>query len=271
MAIGYKTLFRIAMSVTLCAIFGLTPWGHATIDDCTPPQCPPRHYQEQTGRYDVAASSLQFVNSETQDAPESVNPLPLPAQRQLLHAKALHRRAVNGEAEACKQAVTLLTQLAQEYPTHATIRVYLGSVRLLEARSTWSLWRKYHLSREGLQFLDTAVAQAPNDLEVRFICGVTTYHLPHAGKRSEQAAADLQWVAMRASAAVTHGRLDHALATAALYYHGLCREARADFMGAHAAWREAHALAPTSLSGRYAARRLQDTPLVGGSESFLKR
>lgn len=76
---------------------------------------------------------------------------------------------------------------------------------------------------------------------------------------------------MRASAAVTNGRLDHALAAAALYYHGLCREARADFMGARAAWREARALAPTSLSGQRAARRLQDPPLVGESEFLLKR
>ncbi len=188
--------------------------------------------------------------------------LPPSAQLRLREAKTLYLRAVDEDAKARDRAGTLLTHLAEEYPEHATIQAYLGSIRLLEARSTWLLWRKYQLSKEGLTFLDTAVAQAPEDLEIRFIRGVTTYHLPAAGQRSEQAAADLQWVATRVTTAVVAQQFDPTLAAAALLYHGLCREARADLVGARAAWHAAHRLNPTSSAGRRASERLQATPTV---------
>ena len=189
--------------------------------------------------------------SATQPVPSSIDfPAGLP------EAKVLYRRSVEGDVHAGEQAVIAFSQLAQQYPNNAIIRAYLGSVRLLEARQTWGWWRKYRLGQEGLRLLDAAVALAPQDLEVRVLRGITTFHLPQAAARSEQAATDLQWAALQAAEAVKEGQLEAALAAATLYYHGLCRIARADIEGAKRAWHCARMLAPQSSAAQRASARL---------------
>lgn len=256
---GHKNLSRAVMLVTLLwSLLPLLLQSEAAGVDCAHPQC--STLQEPRPR--SAAGPQPAANSTTPENPntaENIRTLPLAARLQLAEAKALYRKAVDDDANARERAVTMFTQLAEQYPEHTTIRAYLGSVHLLEAKSTWLVWRKYRLSLEGLSLLDAAVAQAPDDLEARFIRGVTTYHLPGAARRSEQSAADLQLVATRAPAAVAAGQLDPTLAAAALYYHGLCRAARSDLNGARAAWQAACVLAPTSPAGRQASSRLRMT------------
>jgi ribosomal protein S7 len=205
----------------------------------------------------VDVSSIA-VADERLDNVKTIDLLPYDAQLRLAEAKALYRNiAVNDDAQAREHALQLLMPLAQKYPDNATIQAYLGSLWLLEAKHTWLIWRKYRLSTEGLRLLDKAVAQAPRDLEVRFIRGATTYHLPTAAQRHEQAAADLQWVTTRAAEALERSEFDATLAAAAFYYHGLCRAARADGLAAQSAWRTASRLAPASSSAHLAAQRLQ--------------
>jgi hypothetical protein len=251
--------------LTVCHFLFFALWADVAVAACA-------------HRQDLAASRLQSPESRTADvpstsavrespnAPATDNPLPRDAHRRLTRAKALYRKAVDDGTDARAEALRLLTHLAQEYPDHATVRAYLGSVWLLEAKHTWLMWRKYRFGIEGLRLLDSAVTQAPQDLEVRFIRGVTTYHLPAAARRDEQAAADLQWVTARAADAVDKGQFDPTLAATAFYYHGMCRATRSDPVGAQTAWHTVSKFAPTSAAAELAAQRLQTMATGDGAK-----
>lgn len=178
---------------------------------------------------------------------------------QVALAKLLHFQGVEGNDEAAERATTMLIAFARDHPHDPMIRAYLGSARLLEARRTWALWRKGALGQEGLTLLDEAVRLAPEDFEVRFIRGVSTYHLPTLFGRAEQAAADIGWVAARAEEAVAAGHLDRTIATAALFYEGLIRATRSEMDAARTAWQAAVALGPATNAGKSAAVRLRES------------
>ena len=175
----------------------------------------------------------------------------------LADAKEGFYRAVAGQKDQLKRSIELLERLGGASSTDPQVVAYTGACRLLEAsQATW-FWDKALLAREGLVLLDRAVAEAPADLEVRFLRGVTGYQLPAFVGRSQLAAKDLAYVAARAPAAARAGTLDRRAAAAALYYHGLEMERNGEERAAIKAWRQAVQIDLTSPGGRDAAQRLQ--------------
>lgn len=172
-------------------------------------------------------------------------------------AKFLHFEGVDGNTEAAERAREMFTRLASEQPHDPLVLVYLGSAYLLAAQHTAALWKKGVLSKEGLVLLDRAVSLAPDDLEVRFVRGVSTYHLPFFFRRAGEAEEDFMWVTARALPAIETGRLDPKIASAAFFFDGECRAQRGDELGARASWRTAIAIAPKSRAGRDAVQRLR--------------
>ena len=177
-------------------------------------------------------------------------------QPRLAEAKELFYQAVAGRKEALDRAVQILESLGGSSSGDPEVVAYVGACRLLEAAHAVWFWDKAILARRGLALLDRAVAQAPDDLEVRFLRGVTGYQLPFFVGRSKLSADDLAHVAARAVAAARAGTLDRRAAAAALYYYGLQREREGDAGGATAAWEQAVRISPDSPGGRDAARRL---------------
>lgn len=170
-------------------------------------------------------------------------------------ARQLHLLGVDGDEEAHERALALLEVVAAARPGPRA-DAWLGSARLLQARFTLAFWNKGDLVKDGLALLDRAVKAAPGDVEVRFLRGVGSYHLPFFFDRGDRAADDLAWVAARAAGAVEQGALAPDVAAAALFLHGVCRHDRGAFGEAQTAWRQAIALAPASAHGRAAAARL---------------
>ena len=175
----------------------------------------------------------------------------------LADAKEGFYGAVAGQKDQLKRSIGLLEQLGGASSTDPEVVAYTGACRLLEASQASWFWDKALLAREGLALLDRAVAEAPGDLEVRFLRGVTGYQLPGFVGRSRLAADDLAYVAARAPAAARAGTLDRRAAAAALYYYGLEREREGDPRDAFSAWHEATNIDVTSPGGRDAANRLQ--------------
>jgi hypothetical protein len=168
----------------------------------------------------------------------------------------LFYQAVAGDREALTRATAFFEQAQREDPSQPSVRAYLGASQLLNAAAATWPWEKGRLAKEGLVLLDQAVAAAPEDLEVRFIRGMTSYRLPRFMKRREVAAADLDMVASQAVAAAEEGTLAPALATASLYHHGLILEEE-NPIAAVAAWKKAAALDPDTPGGQAASLRLQ--------------
>jgi hypothetical protein len=205
---------------------------------------------------DAVSQTTEELQARERALTTAAQARPHDPQARLGLAKFLHYRGVDGDTAAAERAFGLLTQLATERPDDAVLRAYLGSAHLLAATRVWIPWQKGKLSLEGLALLDRAVAQARENLEIRFLRGASTYHLPFFFDRGEKAAEDFAWVTARARPAVVAGRLDPTLAAAAFFFDGECRAKRADYAGAHAAWLAAREIGPDTKAGMRAAMRL---------------
>jgi hypothetical protein len=109
-----------------------------------------------------------------------------------------------------------------------------------------------------MDLVDKAVAEAPDDLEIRFLQGVTFYQLPAFLGRKQTAIDDLTAVGRVAESAARSGRLDPRAAAAGLVYYGKLREEKFDAAGAIAAWRAALRIDPDSKAGDDARKHLAE-------------
>jgi tetratricopeptide (TPR) repeat protein len=171
-------------------------------------------------------------------------------------AKQRYYEAVEDKRGALEESLELLAELHTRAPDDALVLAYYGSARLLEAAQAIAPWRKGKLAKEGLQMLDEAVNSSPEDLEIRFLRGISTFHLPGFFKRRPQSDADFSWLAARVTAAVAAGQFDRRLGAAALYHQGLALERANHRAGAEAAWREAARLGPATPAGMDARKKL---------------
>ena len=175
-------------------------------------------------------------------------------------AKRRYYDAVEGQRGALEESRELLSEARSQSPADPLILAYSGSVLLLEAARTPAIWRKGKLAREGLQMLDQAVSDSPEDEEIPFLRAVSSFHLPRFFKRRDQSQADFTWLAPRVASAVASGRLDKRLGAAALYHYGVVLERSHDQAGAKAAWREAARLGPGTRAGDDARKELEGLP-----------
>ena len=176
----------------------------------------------------------------------------------LAAAKELFYAAVAGDRPALPRSEQMFEELGGATAADPEVVAYMGAVRLLEAARAPFPWDKAVLGREGLALEDRAVAMAPDDLEVRFLRGVTSYELPRFMGRWNSAVADLTRVAQVAEHEADAGRLDRRAAAADLDYYGKILEQKYDAPGAIAAWRAAVRLNPDSPGGRDAAKHLAE-------------
>ncbi len=161
-------------------------------------------------------------------------------------ARELYYQGAGGDKQAYEHADKLFTELYRQRGNDARVKAYYGSLRLLEASHTWALWKKNGLSKEGIQLMDSAVSEAPDDLEVRFVRAATTYDLPGFFHRKEQSERDFDVLAERAEIAAREGSLEPRLAAASLYYHGEFLRDAGKKQAAMASWKQAIVIAPES-------------------------
>lgn len=180
-----------------------------------------------------------------------------PAGPAMSEVRTLYYAGAAGDDKAREQGARMLEELARSHPQNPLVTAYLGSVRLMESGRTLAVWRKGRLAKEGLTALDKAVAQAPENLEVRFVRAVSTFHLPGMFRREEQCREDFAWLAARAESAAESGELERRLAAAALFHHGVLRERSGDAGGARSAWMAAARIGPETPAGRDAAAKLK--------------
>jgi tetratricopeptide (TPR) repeat protein len=172
------------------------------------------------------------------------------AQPAFDQARALYYRGSDGDKRAYAEADRRFTDLYRQDPHDPRVEAYYGSLRLLEASSTWALWKKNSLSKQGIQLLDSAVSAAPRDLDIRFVRAITTYALPDFFHRKQQSKDDFALLAREAPEAVRSKRLEPRLAAASLYYHGEFLKDAGDMASARSSWQESIRLAPDSRAAR---------------------
>ncbi len=199
------------------------------------------------------------AHAPTKPADMTMSPTsPMTDDSVLEQAKNLHLAGLEGDDAANRQALTLLRPWLQQHPDDAIALAYFGSARLLQAREKPALNELFALSKEGLTALDRAISLAPQNLEVRFMRGMTCRHLPDFFGRDEQSKTDLAIVAAGAVDAVQRGELKVRFATAAIYHHGLNLEAADNLPAARNSWQQALIIDPSvnTPAGRSAQQRL---------------
>jgi hypothetical protein len=169
-------------------------------------------------------------------------------------ARPLFYRAVEGDGDALRQCERSL--VAGDGEVNAKVLAYRGGCEMLRAARAPLPWDKGRHARAGLTLLDRAVREAPDDVEIRFVRGMTSYHLPRFFGRSKLAAADLAAAASDAEASADDGRMDRRLAAAALFHHGVLLQRTGKPDGARNAWRRSARVGPDTPAGAAAARKL---------------
>jgi hypothetical protein len=171
---------------------------------------------------------------------------------------AYFRVITSNDRAADEQAHAALAELEREYPGDPVAMAYHGSLELLDAAHNWAIWNLHKQAAEGLNLMDAAVAQAPEEPEARFIRAATSWHLPGFYHRREQCEADFAWLAGRAEADSKQGRLPPELAAATYNYWGQILVNRKDVGAARMAFGAAVRIAPQSPGGIDAGKRLRD-------------
>lgn len=172
-------------------------------------------------------------------------------------ARLLVREAVDGDRTAAERCLEMLEGLDRRRPDDPLVLAYLGTARLLEAKRLRAFWRKGSVAKDGLRLLDRAVMLAPEDVEIRFLRGRSTYAIPFFFGRRDEAARDLAWAAARAPRAVSAGTMPPDMAAAAFFYHGVCLDERGDEVAAREAWASASRIAPDSHHAEAARAKLE--------------
>ena len=197
--------------------------------------------------------------SRPRHRPITTRPTTTPAEkRELAEAKDLFYASVAGDRAALPRAQQIFDELGGGDSADPQIVAYTGAAKLLAASRSANFFEKAALGRQGIDLEDKAVSEAPDDLEVRFLQGVTFYQLPPFLGRREKAVSDLASVARVAEAEARAGRLDRRAAAADLVYYGKTREEAYDAAGAIAAWRAAVRIDADSPGGRDALKHLAE-------------
>jgi len=161
-------------------------------------------------------------------------------------ARAWYDLGLTDDRKAAARAEKRFDQLLDDHPGDAVATAYLGSCRLLHAKREWAPWRKYELSKEGVQLMNTAVDLAPDDMQVRFVRATTTENLPQRFELGDQADADFAWLAERILAGETIDGLPADHAAHALVRHAVRLEAAGQHDDALVAYRHVLMIAPDS-------------------------
>lgn len=206
----------------------------------------------------VGCAGCQSASQPSREPTVAAAALPKTDRAKLMAAKEFFYAAVAGDRPALARARQALNELGGGESSDPEVIGYLGACELLQAARAVLPWDKANLARDGLALEDRAVAEAPQDLEVRFLRGVTNYQLPRFMGRWNQATHDLATVAAVAEREAATGRLDRRAAAADLDYHGKVLEESYDAIGAIDAWRAASRVDADSPGGRDALKHLAE-------------
>lgn len=178
--------------------------------------------------------------------------------QRLKTAREAYFKVITESSESSdRQAHQALAALEAAYPQDPVAKAYHGSLELLDAAHSWSVWNLHKQAADGLSKLDEAVAEAPDEPEARFIRAATSWHLPVFYRRKKQCESDFALLAARAQGDASSGRLPRELAAATYNYWGQILVSRNETASAHRAFETAVTIAPASPGGIDAQRRLR--------------
>lgn len=110
-----------------------------------------------------------------------------------------HDAGVAGDKKAVERAEAYLRQILTLEPTNAPALALLGSVYTMKGRDAFWPTTQLRLVHEGNDFMDQAVALAPDNPRVRITRAFNNAHMPEFLGRTETVRADLSWLLEQAA------------------------------------------------------------------------
>lgn len=106
-------------------------------------------------------------------------------------AVALHDAARDGDKDAVKPTIEMLTALRKAEPENGEVLAYLGSAYALAARDSKGVVARMRNSNKGLRLLDQALERAPQNFTVRMIRAWVNKSMPAMFDREDDAIKDM--------------------------------------------------------------------------------
>lgn len=103
-------------------------------------------------------------------------------------AKKLHKRGVDGDKKAVREAYELFASLRTREPGNALIEAFYGSTLTLLGRDAIQPLDKAEKAQNGLEALDRAVSMDPHQKRIRLLRGNVCMKLPEAYFQSSKTA-----------------------------------------------------------------------------------
>lgn len=107
---------------------------------------------------------------------------------------AYHNLALEGNTEYTDLAFLHAEKAYHLNPTSQIALVYLGSIETLQARESWNPFVKLSKVNSGIEKIDLAVKNEPNNLVVRLVRASNSIALPESFNRIHYAKSDLRRV-----------------------------------------------------------------------------
>jgi hypothetical protein len=197
-----------------------------------------------------APATLEVIpNAPAQPPPATqVDPFSDPLIKQV---QARHEKAVNGDTKETKALTADLEKWTQEQPMNFLLQAYLGSVYTLDSRDAWPGPGKLTYLRKGGQWLDAAVASAPDNPAVRFVRAIDYFELPAIFGKRQTARDDFQILLKQIDGETKSPYVLDTQTQQAIYlYAGKSFYQLSQYPQAKDAWVRGYKLAPTTDLGK---------------------
>jgi hypothetical protein len=102
----------------------------------------------------------------------------------------LQKQGIEGDHNAVQKAFDILEEIRLFYPTNHLVEAYYGSVLTLLGRDALEPMERLEKVRNGLKFMDNAVQNEPDNIDIRIIRGYVCLRLPEVFFHRTQTAVD---------------------------------------------------------------------------------
>ena len=111
--------------------------------------------------------------------------------KRLAQARQLFYQSVN-DRQSIKPAIILFNEIFKNKEMEGLALTYIGALTALKGKFAFFPIQKYRHVIKGLDLMDQGVMKNPDNIEARFVRGMTCYYLPFFFNRKETAIHDFK-------------------------------------------------------------------------------
>lgn len=112
------------------------------------------------------------------------------------------------QADSIEKAIRLFKEIQTKKADEGIALTYIGALTALKGKFAFLPVTKYRRVLQGLALMDRGVKTSPDDIEARFIRGMTCFYLPFFFNRKQTAREDFRHIVRRLNTEFDHYNTD---------------------------------------------------------------